>query len=237
MTCDLFAVSFAAAEPQRLVAFWSALLDRAPDGDLLPPAAGERSLPLRFVPSTEPRTDLLRGHLHLTSTDLADQQRTVARALELGASHLDLGQRPEDGHVVLADPEGNEFDVIEPGNRFLAGCGFLAELTCDGSRATGLFWSAALGWPLRWDQDEETSIQSPSGGSRISWGGPPLNVRTGADRVRFDLVPDAGSDQQAEVERLVALGATRVGTGAAAPGSVELADPDGAVFTVLPEAV
>ena len=25
---------------------------------------------------------------------------------------LDLGQRPEEGHVVLADPEGNEFDVI-----------------------------------------------------------------------------------------------------------------------------
>ena len=29
---------------------------------------------------------------------------------------------------MLADPEGNEFCVIEPGNGFLAGCGFLGEL-------------------------------------------------------------------------------------------------------------
>ena len=27
--------------------------------------------------------------------------------------------------VVLADPEGNEFCVIEPGNKFLADCGFI----------------------------------------------------------------------------------------------------------------
>ncbi len=33
-------------------------------------------------------------------------------ALELGARHLDVGQRPEEGHVVLADPDGNEFCVL-----------------------------------------------------------------------------------------------------------------------------
>ena len=27
--------------------------------------------------------------------------------------------------MVLADPEGNEFCVIEPGNNFLADCGFI----------------------------------------------------------------------------------------------------------------
>ena len=40
---------------------------------------------------------------------------------------------------MLADPEGNEFCVIEPGNSFLAGCGFLGELACDGTRQVGLF--------------------------------------------------------------------------------------------------
>ncbi|MGH3368116.1 MAG: VOC family protein, partial [Nocardioidaceae bacterium] len=30
----------------------------------------------------------------------------------LGARHIDIGQRPEEGHVVLADPEGNEFCVL-----------------------------------------------------------------------------------------------------------------------------
>jgi glyoxalase superfamily protein len=58
----------------------------------------------------------------------------VARALELGARHLDVGRLPEEGHVVLADPEGNEFCVIEPGNGFLAGCGFIGALACDGSQ-------------------------------------------------------------------------------------------------------
>ena len=31
---------------------------------------------------------------------------------------------------------------------------------CDGSRAVGYFWSAALGWPLVWDQDGETAIRA-----------------------------------------------------------------------------
>jgi hypothetical protein len=35
----------------------------------------------------------------------------VATALALGAGHLDVGQRPEEEHIVLADPEGNEFCV------------------------------------------------------------------------------------------------------------------------------
>lgn len=56
---------------------------------------------------------------------------------------------------------GNEFCVIEPGNAFLAGCGFLGEVACDGSREVGLFWSDVLGWPPVWDQDQETAIQSP----------------------------------------------------------------------------
>ena len=79
----------------------------------------------------------------------------------LGARHVDIGQRPEEGHIVLTDPEGNEFCVIEPGNKYLAGCGFMAEITCAGSRETGFFWSEALEWPLVWDQGLQTAIQSP----------------------------------------------------------------------------
>ena len=110
---------------------------------------------------------------------------------------------------MLADPEGNEFCVIEPGNSFLAGCGFLGELACDGTREVGHFWSEALGWPLVWDQDEETAIQSPGGGTKIAWGGPPVRAEDRRNRMHFHLAPPAGGDQQAEVERLVSLGATR----------------------------
>jgi hypothetical protein len=133
---------------------------------------------------------------------------------------------------VLADPEGNEFCVIEPGNRWLAGCGFFAELACEGSQETGYFWSEALGWPLVWDQDLETAIRSPHGGPKISWGGPPLMPKTGKYRLHFDLAPPVHGDQQAEVDRLVSLGATRVDIGQGEVSWVVMADPDGHEFCV-----
>jgi hypothetical protein len=119
--------------------------------------------------------------------------------------------------------------VIEPGNAFLAGCGFLGELACDGSREAGLFWSKALGWPLVWDQGQETAIQSPHGGTKVAWGGPPAPPKELTDRQRFDLTP-AGGDRGAEVDRLVSLGATRLEIHD--DGAVVLADPDGNEFRV-----
>jgi hypothetical protein len=38
---------------------------------------------------------------------------------------------------------------------------------CDGTRAVGCFWSSALGWPLVWERDQETAIQSPRGGTKV----------------------------------------------------------------------
>jgi catechol 2,3-dioxygenase-like lactoylglutathione lyase family enzyme len=224
-------VTFDAHDPARLARFWAGVLGRAvvedAGGALLP--GDDTQLSLRFVPSRAEKLGPNRLHLHLTSADLADQQRTVATALGLGASHLDVGQRPEEGHVVLADPEGNEFCVIEPGNAFLAGCGFLGEIACDGTREVGLFWSAALDWPLVWDQDQETAIQSPHGGTKIAWGGPPVAPKQGWNWQRFDLTP-ANGDQRAEVDRLISLGATRLDV--EADGAVVLADPDGNEFCV-----
>ena len=53
-------------------------------------------------------------HFDLTTTSVEDQQESVARFLELGGRHFDVGQDPDDTHVVLADPEGNEFCVLPP---------------------------------------------------------------------------------------------------------------------------
>jgi hypothetical protein len=197
-----------------------------PEGALLP--GDETQVGLRFVAADTQKLGPNRVHLHLTSANPDDQPRTVEAALGLGATHLDVGQLPEEDHVVLADPEGNELCVIEAGNSYLAGCGFLGELACDGTRDVGLFWAEALGWPLVWDQDEETAIQSPHGGTKVAWGGPPLEPKPARNRQRFDLVAD---DVAAEVERLVTLGATRLGD---RDGGVELADPDGNEFGVRP---
>jgi predicted enzyme related to lactoylglutathione lyase len=152
----------------------------------------------------------------------------------LGARHIDVGQRPEERHVVLADPEGNEFCVIEPGNDFLAGCGFVGALACDGSRDVGLFWSRALGWPLVWDRDGETAIRSPQGGPKITWGGPPVSPKTGKNRLHLDLVPAAGAEHPAEVDRLALMGATHADIGQGRVGWVVMADPDGNEFCVHP---
>jgi predicted enzyme related to lactoylglutathione lyase len=126
----------------------------------------------------------------------------------------------------LSDPDGNELCVIEAGNGYLAGCGPLGEAACDGTRAVGVFWHRALGWPLVWDQDEETAIQAPAGGTKVAWGGPPVAPKHGRNRQRFDLVTD---DLEPEVARLVSLGATHITQG---DGRAELADPDGNEFSL-----
>jgi predicted enzyme related to lactoylglutathione lyase len=237
MTCHLTALSIEALDPPRLSDFWAGLLGWKPgthasdDLTLLP--VDDTGFGLRFVPTQEAKTAQNRMHFDLTSTSLEDQQETVATALRLGARHIDIGQRPEEGHVVLADPEGNEFCVIEPGNSFLADCGFVGALACDGSQAVGYFWSAALGWPLVWDQDQETAIRSPHGGPKISWGGPPLMPRNGHDRLHLHLSPADDGQLQAEVERLLSLGATRPDAATEdEAGWVVLADPDGNRFCV-----
>jgi hypothetical protein len=228
MTAHLWALTFDSLDARVLATFWAGMLGREVEADgasyeLPSPEPGQPRL--RFVPATQAKTGPNRIHLHLTSTSEADFRATVERALTLGGSRLDVGQLPEEDHVVLADPEGNELCVIPPDNKFLAGTGKLGELACDGSRAVGVFWSEALGWPLVWDQDGETAIQSPDGGTKIAWGGPPRAPKYGErDRLRLEVVAD-----DAEVERLVGQGASRVGAG-------QLADPDGNDVDVRPAA-
>ena len=233
MATHLVALCVAANDPTRLARFWAGVLGLEPaaDGVTLPASDGI-GFGIQFRPTKEPKLGPNQMHVHLTSTSLRDQKDTVDRVLGLGGRHLDVGQGPDDEHVVLADPEGNELCVIEPGNAFLAGCGFLGELTCDGTQEVGYFWSRALGWPLVWDQDQETSIQSPHGGTKISWGGPPVAPRTGKNRLHLHLAPPVGGDQQAEVDRLVSLGATRVDDQCAA-GALVMADPGGNELCVL----
>ena len=237
---NLVAVVFDAHDPEALARFWGGVLGREvirsedePEVIYGLPAPGGRGFQVDFAPTQEQKVGQNRMHFDLTSATPQEQQATVERALELGGRHIDIGQTADEGHVVLADPEGNEFCVIEAGNDFLADTSFIGAINCDGSQAVGYFWSEALGWPLVWDQDEETAVRSPHGGPKITWGGPPVAPRTGRNRLHFDLAP-ADSDLQAEVDRLLALGATRTDIGQGEVPWVVLADPDGNEFCVLP---
>jgi hypothetical protein len=234
MALELAALCLAANDPARVGRFWAGLLGRdLVDGDHgIRLVAGEPlEFPIRFLPTLAANVAPHRTHFDLTSATLEEQHQTVARALASGGRHFDVGQLPEEEHVVLADPEDNEFCVIEPGNNFLAGCGFLGAVNGDGTQEVGYFWCEALGWPLGSDQDQETALQPPHGGAEFSWGGPPVMPKHGRNRIHLDLVP-VDRDQTDEVERLISLGASRAGGVAA--GRVAMLDPDGNEFCVLP---
>lgn len=228
----LVALSYDALDPSGAADFWQALLGwhRTGPAEVAPDGWPEAGFALRFAPTAVAKTVQHHAHLDLTSTSHDDQRLTVERVLALGGRHVDVGQGPDETHVVLGSPEGDELCVIAPGNAFLAGCGRVGAVACDGTRATGLFWSAAWGWPLVWDQGEETAVQAPEGGTKITWGGYP--PRPGPQRVRFEVVPDAGASVRDLVQDLVGLGARHLGP----RGDREvLLDPDGVRFDLLGE--
>ena len=233
----LTSVTFDAQNPDALARFWAGVLRREVEVEddvvFWLPHTKEPGFSIDFIPGDAEKHGQNRIHFDLTSASPEERQETVERALSLGARHIDIGQTPDEGHIVLADPEGNEFCVIEAGNNFLADTDFVGAVNCDGSQAVGYFWSQALGWPLVWDQDEETAIQSPDGGSKVAWGGPPVAPKRGKNRLHLDVAPVAGTDHEAEVERLVGLGARRIDIGQGDVPWVVMADPDDNEFCVL----
>ncbi|HKR71759.1 MAG TPA: VOC family protein, partial [Streptosporangiaceae bacterium] len=116
-----------AADPSALAAFWAAALGwevaaDEPDEVVVWPAGfsypSPGVLPLVFVPVAEPKTGKNRLHLDLSTTSQQHQDAEVERVLALGATRADIGQ----GDVpfeVLADPEGNEFCVLDPREDYL----------------------------------------------------------------------------------------------------------------------
>ena len=78
-------------------------------------------------PVPEPR--LPDPRLHLDISGGSRQAEVVHRALDLGARHLDIGQR-DVPWVVLADPEGNPFCVMEERPEYSTS-GLIAALPLD----------------------------------------------------------------------------------------------------------
>ena len=98
--------------------------------------------------------------------------------------------------------------------------------------ALGQWWAEALGWVVVQSSKDEFEIR------------PEPDRMPGVDFVRLDEVKEAKSrlhldlrpdDQEAEVARLVALGARRVDIGQGDQPWVVLADPEGNEFCVLAE--
>jgi hypothetical protein len=80
----------------------------------LRPAQGTRPL-LGFQQVPEPKIVKNRVHLDLTPAAGATMEGEVARLERLGATAVRrVVNSPDKGHMVMHDPEGNEFCVIRP---------------------------------------------------------------------------------------------------------------------------
>lgn len=96
----------------------------------------------------------------------------------------------------------------------------------------GRWWCEALGWVVVDDDPPVFEIQSqPDRLPGILFLGVDKSQH-GTNRLHIDLRPD---DQAAEVERLIALGASRLDIGQGDVPWVVLADPEGNEFCVLGE--
>lgn len=239
MTVQLAGVVLDATDPNLLATFWAHALGwsvrEADHGAVDLEPADATSFGLRLRPGARPKEGQNRMHFDLTTTSADDQRDTVAELVAMGGGHIDIGQDGSETHVVLADPEGNELCIIEPTNRFLASCPRLGAVNCDGTKELGYFFHDALGWPLVWDHDEETAIQSPEGtGPKITWSGPPLMPRPARERFHLHLAPAPGTSTDAALDQLLALGATPLAVGPECPGAVAIADVDHNALCLVP---
>lgn len=113
MAAHLREVVVDVADPNSSGRFYADLLDRPlADRDGRVTVSLCESVDLVLTPGAAPKAGKNRLHFDLTSTSAAHQRELVDRALSLGASPLDIGQR-DVPWVVLADPAGNEFCVLE----------------------------------------------------------------------------------------------------------------------------
>ncbi|HEX6470874.1 MAG TPA: VOC family protein [Streptosporangiaceae bacterium] len=186
------------------------------------------------VPVPEPKTATKnRVHLDLATTSAAHQAELVARLRAVGATPADVGQG-EVPWTVLADPEGNEFCVLEP-REVYRDTGPIAAIVvdCADPRATARFWDQALDWTLRKVADDHAVLRSATGGGPFLEFLRTPGAKTVPDRVHLDLLPSPGEDKAAEVARLRALGATDLDLGQGDVPWTCLADPEGHEFCVL----
>jgi hypothetical protein len=102
-------------DPARLAVFWGALLDRGE----VPSLPGWRRLDPRtdpgprinFQPVPEPKRGKTRLHLDVSVDDIA---AAIESVLRLGGRSLDQRHDYDEGVVVvMADPEGNEFCLVQ----------------------------------------------------------------------------------------------------------------------------
>ena len=228
-----------AADPGRLGHWWSQALSwrigyvDQHETDVDPPE-GEPGLPLVFVPVDEPKVRPNRLHLDLDTSSPAEQRETVEFLLDLGAARADVGQG-DAPWVVLTDPEGNEFCVLDPRPEYDGG-GRVAAVVVQAQdpRALAEFWAPLAGWELVRATRDTATLRRGGGGPHLEFVRS-LTPHVVKNRWHLDVrATEGGPGRERVITEAFAAGARSVdvGQGDRVPWTV-LADPEGNEFCVL----
>src|ERR1044071_4002991 len=164
MPTRLVHLAFDANDVGPLARFWAAALEwevvhEAEDEAVVVPAGFEYlapgAVPIVFVPVPERKDVKNRVHLDLATSSAEHQASLVRQLTDLGGKPIDIGQG-DVPWVAMADPEGNEFCVLEPRDRYTSTGPVAAILTdCRDPAGLGRFWSAATGWPVGYEYPDD----------------------------------------------------------------------------------
>jgi predicted enzyme related to lactoylglutathione lyase len=231
-----------AQDPAALAAFWATALgwdvgfDEPAEAGVWPAGfdyPGTGAIPLEFIHVPEPKAGKNRIHLDLASQSAAHQAEIVGRVRDLGAVPADFGQG-DVPWVVLADPEGNEFCVLEP-RPVYSDTGPVAAVVVDSAVPAGLadFWIHASGWHVVDGDGGIVALRSPQGTGPYLEFLPSSDPQHGKNRVHLDVAPGQGEDHAAAVEALLRAGAVLADVGQGEVSWAVLADPEGNEFCVL----
>jgi predicted enzyme related to lactoylglutathione lyase len=240
MATRLVQINMKARDDAALGRFWAAALgwglssegpgvtNLEPEGFVYPDPV---AVCIDLVASPEPKTVKNRVHLDLAATSAAHQAELVARLGDLGATLADVGQG-DVAWTVMADPEGNEFCVLDS---LYEDTGPIASVVvdCADPRTMARFWGEAMDWTLHKVTDHSAALRSAQGvGPYLQFLRTP-DVKTVWNRVHLDVRPYPGDDMEAEAARLRTLGATDIDLGQSDIPWKVLADPEGNEFCLL----
>jgi hypothetical protein len=227
-----------AVDPQRVGRFWEAALgceqltDEAEGYETRLSIPDGPTLDLCFPRVPDASAGQLRLHLDLLGG--RSQHEIVDRLLGLGAAHLDIGQG-DVPWVVLGDPEGNAFCVMEERSAY-AGTGPVAALPleCADPERDAEFWAWLTGW-----------VDSPGVAPRSlrhpSMRGPLLELcpedapkGTAKNRIHLDVRLEAHDDGDEVLAQIAERGGREIDLGQGPLPWRTCADPSGNEFCLLP---
>jgi predicted enzyme related to lactoylglutathione lyase len=244
-------ITFSCDDPERVAGFWATLLDyeaaSAGDSCIATDPRGEGT---RLLFNRMAKSETIEVPIHV-DVNVPDREAELNRILQLGGQFVEtrsdsIGELSETW-TVMRDPEGNGFCIQSPPktqpHRYIGNVTF----SCAEPRQLGAFWAEALGWPEE-EADEGFMQQLRDAGvaerdlsgfyvTRPPNAGSPRFLFQRREKSRPASYPvhlDFGTDdREAEVERLVRVGASVVETkeGANLTFTI-LRDPEGNPFCV-----